>query len=125
MKTTAHTVALSPALRRLLVELQTWCSADCCKGRAFGVSAAAVGRWLDGERIDRTRALAEEIVSVEGGLSEAGRRVALDARGLGSEWEAAEFRAFWERFALAFASAVAARRVADAEPGAAADGGGM
>ena len=110
-------MTLSSALRRLLVELQTWCSADCCKGRAFSVSAAAVGRWLDGERIDRAREMAEEIARVGAGLSEAEERVALAARGLESGWAGAEFRAFWERFAQAFAAVVAARRGADAVPG--------
>jgi hypothetical protein len=123
MKTSAHTVALSPALRRLLVELQTLCRADCCKERAFGISAAAVDRWLAGERINRTRELAEEVGRVGRDLPEVEERVTLTVRGLESNWDVAEFQAFWEQFAAAFASAIVARGVADAEPGSAADRG--
>lgn len=116
MKTATHIVALSPTLRRLLVDIQTWCSADCCQDQAFDVSANAVGRWLDGERIDRTRELYEEVATIENDLPEEDGDVVLDARGLASGWKVTDFRSFWRRFKVAFASAVAARSPADANP---------
>jgi hypothetical protein len=89
------------------------------------MSAAAVGRWLDGERTDRSREMAKEVAQISGGLPEEREgRVSLDARGLGSDWQATEFRAFWERFASAFTAAVAAHRATDAEPTVAPDRGG-
>lgn len=107
MKAPPHTVALSPTMRRLLVELQTWCSADCCKDKAFTVSAAAISRWLNGERVDRTQQLVEEVARVQADLQRTGDQVVLDARGLESDWPGDEFRAFWDRFAVALASASA------------------
>ena len=123
MKVSVHTVVLSPALRRLLLDLQTWCSADCCKGDAFGISEAPISRWLEGERIDRAREIAEEIAKIEGDLQQAEGRIVLAARGLESDWDKTAFRAFWERFAVAFTSAVSVRNSANAEPRAPADGG--
>lgn len=125
MKTTAHTVTLSPTLRRLMVELQTWCSPDCCKARAFSISAEAVGRWLDGERIDRTPELAEEIAIIEAGLRQIEGPIDLAARDLGSTWNGAEFKAFWQAFAEAFRSAFAASSVAVTEPDGASDRPGV
>lgn len=122
VKSSSHTVLLSPTLRRLLVELQTWCTADCCKDGAFAISAAAICRWLDGERIDRTQQLLDEVAGVQSSLQAAGERITLDARGLESDWRGDVFREFWDRFAVALASAIADRNVAEAEPGAAADG---
>ena len=116
MKIHAHSVVLSPALRRLLLDLQTWCTADCCKGDAFRISEAAISRWLEGERIDRTRELAKEIAEIEGCLQQAEGRIALAVRGLVSDWDKVAFRAFWESFVVAFTSAVSVRKSADAEP---------
>jgi hypothetical protein len=76
---------------------------------------------LDDERIDRTQQLVEEVARIQASLQRAEERVVLDARGLGSDWRSDEFRAFWDRFAVALASAIADRRVANAEPGAAPD----
>lgn len=118
MNTSIHTVSFSPTLRRLLFELQVWCSADCCKADAFRISEAAIRRWLEGERIDRAQDLTEEIAKIEDGLREAEGPVTLAVRDLASDWNLAAFQAFWEKFAAAFAAAVSVCESTDAEPAA-------
>ena len=52
----------------------------------------------------------EEIGKITAGLQHATGRVLLVARGLESEWSADDFKAFWQRFEQAFASAISRGR---------------
>jgi len=110
MKSPSHTVTLSSALRRLLCDHQIVCSADCCKSLAFQLSEGSIARWLNAQRIDRTREIAAEIEGVEAGVRGVVGRVVLAVRGLESEWDVEEFRAFWEQFLAAYTVAVVARQ---------------
>ena len=113
------TVTVSPALRRLLLECQTWCSADCCKAQAFSLRDGVIAGWLGSERVDRSAELADEIDRVGTNVREADDRVILAVRGLESGWSAVEFKAFWASFRAAYSSAVEGR--VEAEPSVAAD----
>ncbi len=110
MKTQKHNVVLSSALRRLLCDHQTVCSADCCKAMAFLINEASIARWLSFERIDRTSEIATEIASVEGDIRGAEGNIVLAARGLESEWSADEFRAFWNHFQATYVKATVTRQ---------------
>lgn len=121
MKTPKQTVVLSPVLRRLLHDFQTWCSADCCKARAFQFSEPGICDWLEGERLDRTHELVEEIAKIARGLQQAEGQIVLAGRGLESHWDVGEFRAFWESFTAVFTSALSVRTGAKAEPAVAPD----
>jgi hypothetical protein len=102
-------MATSPTLRRMLIECQTWCTADCCKARAFSLTESTIGHWLGYERVDRTRELAEEIARLGAELGHARGQVVLSVRGLESTWGVEEFRAFWQDVEVAFSAAVARR----------------
>lgn len=100
-------VAFSSALRRLLCDHQTFCSVDCCKGRAFHLSESSILRWLDFERIDRRQEIAREIERIEAEIRGLEGHITLAARGLRSEWDADDFRAFWTQFRVAYGWAIA------------------
>lgn len=122
-RTHPHEISFSPTLRRLMLELQTQCTADCCKGSAFRVSDALVCRWLNGERIDRYDELAEEIEKIELIAASLQSKIRLSARHLESEWPLDEFRDFWRGFATAFRSAKSAFGREDVKQYAAPDSG--
>ena len=109
MKTAIHRVELSSALRRMLHDRQIFCTPDCCKERAFEITEGTIARWLEGERIDRTRELAEEIGRIARDLRRCEGRIFLTARDLESGWDLDDFRAFWEHLETTFASAILAR----------------
>jgi hypothetical protein len=109
----SHTVTPSSALRRLLLDHQIMCSPDCCKGHAFQITAGSIARWLEWERIDRSREIGEEIGSIKAGLQWAEGQVFLAARGLESGWSMGEFQAFWGCLEAAFKLAVEARERGD------------
>jgi hypothetical protein len=90
----------------MLLDMQTWCSVDCCKDRAFQLSPTTIRQWLDGERVDRTCELNTEIAQIEKDLDRCNGGVVLTARGMESNWEGPAFRAFWRLFAEAFAGAI-------------------
>jgi hypothetical protein len=102
-------VALSPTLRRLLFDCQTWCKADCCKAEAFRFTERILTRWLEFERIDRSREIAAEIARIESELQHGEGQVFLAARGLESTWDLNAFRAFWKHLEEVFNAAVNAR----------------
>ena len=105
-----HTIPVSPTLRRLLMHCETECMADCCGARAFDITAQRISLWLQAERIDRGRELAEEIRSIRKSLDPEAGKVLLDSRDLRSEWYAQDFGhhlgfiPFWTRFEEAFTS---------------------
>jgi hypothetical protein len=118
----SHTVTPSPTLRRLLLDHRIWCNPDCCKGEAFQITAGSIARWLEGERIDRSGELAEEIGCIKAGLPRSEGQIFLAARGMESGWSVGDFRAFWGCLEAAFALAVGAReRDDEGEPRAATD----
>jgi hypothetical protein len=108
MRVLKHIVAKSPALRRLLLDHQTWCTADCCKGQAFQFSVGSIERWLWLERDDPSREIAAEIEFIKA-ESAGDSAIFLAIPDLESEWRADEFRAFWARFEQVFTLAVEAR----------------
>src|SRR5688572_333026 len=100
------TVKLSPTLRRLLLHCQTECTADCCRDRAFDISARTITSWLETERIDRTPQLIREIKDIAGNLDPMVEMLFLEARDLHSEWRSADFATFWARFEKSFANSL-------------------
>jgi hypothetical protein len=119
--TAPEPVTMSPALRRLLLDHQSWCTADCCKERAFRFTEDSIARWLGFERIDRAREIVEEIAKVKADVQRTTGRIFMAARGLESDWVADDFKAFWGRLERAFTLAVESREKANTERGAAAD----
>jgi len=117
MKRDVHRVAVSPTLRRLLLDCQMWCSADCCKANAFELTESAVTRWLRLEHLDRSQEVAEEIGRVRSELQQAVGQIFLAARDLESTWDTEAFKAFWGRLEAAVNSAVEARERATMEMG--------
>ena len=113
-----HIVTTSPALRRLLLDCQEWCRADCCKERAFTITEVSIARWLRLERIDRSREVAEEIRQIGACLPRSHGWVFLAVRGVESDWRADDFRAFWCRLEAAFRSGVDAQAADRVEQGA-------
>jgi MoxR-like ATPase len=102
-------VTLSPTLRRLLLELETHCRADCCKAAAFGLSVESILRWLEGERVDRTAALLDEINKIHTAVQIAQLEVFIDSRDLYSSWKFVDFDLFWQDFATNVERAIEAR----------------
>lgn len=100
-----RTVTTSAALRRLLLHCQTQCTADCCKENAFDLSKRSIEEWLAYERIDRSKAIGEEMATIADLLRKATGRLVLDVRDLRSDWKADRLLAFWQvllgNFALA------------------------
>jgi hypothetical protein len=91
-----------------------WCTADCCKEGAFQITEGSIAHWLEQERIDRARDIAQEIARIQADLLSCTGLIFLAARGLESSWGADTFRAFWGRFEVAFTRAVEARAKAEA-----------
>jgi hypothetical protein len=108
-----HTVVVSSALRRLLLDHQIFCSADCCKARAFQFTENSIARWVDFEHILRTEEMVAEIRRIGAALQDVSGQIILDARGLQSEWDSGAFRAFWNRFEATFLRALDSRQRAD------------
>jgi hypothetical protein len=69
-----------------------------------------MARWLTSERPERTREIAAEIERIEADIRDVEGNIFLAAPGLESEWEASEFRAFWQQFGMAYTAAAAANR---------------
>lgn len=103
------TVTLATPLRRLLSDHQIFCSADCCRDWAFEITEASMSRWLESERADNSGEIAAEIDRVARDAQTAPGRVYLAVPGLESEWDAEQFRAFWEHLRATFWSAAEAR----------------
>ncbi|MDB5350680.1 MAG: hypothetical protein JWN86_1927 [Planctomycetota bacterium] len=114
MKAPTHTVTLSPPLRRLLHDHQIFCSADCCRERAFEITEGSISRWLDSERTDRTAELAAEIHRVASDVQGASGCVYLAVPGLKSEWGGDQFRTFWGHLRSTYSLAAEARQRARA-----------
>jgi hypothetical protein len=106
MKRHAFVVNVSPTLRRMLVECQSRCTADCCHALAFDLRR--IGPWLERERVDRTVELRAELDAISERAETLDASLRLSVRDLESTWTAPDWRRFLsvlrDAFGLASAS---------------------
>lgn len=86
-------VSVSPALRRSLLHLQTRCTADCCKSRAFDLDAPRIESWFRSEPPGRL-AETQDAIAVASSEIPLHKELHLEARGLESEWDPVELSSF-------------------------------
>lgn len=92
--TAMYEINVSPELRRLLIYCETKCAADCCKSRAFDVSAKLIKEWLDNERIDRYKLIQGEIINLIQNTPHT-EKTCWNIRDLKSEWPIGETNTFF------------------------------
>jgi hypothetical protein len=99
-------ITASNELRRLLVYCQTFCSADCCKSKAFDTGLRVLSDWIRGEHINRTGSILKELSQLVETIEGQEAKVRFDISKLESEWDRAEALLFFSTLRERFEEAV-------------------
>ena len=105
-RASAIRITASHELRRLLLYCQTFCSADCCKSKAFDTSLHVLSDWISGEHINRTECILKELSQLLETIERQEANVRFDISKLESEWDPAEALLFFSALRKRFEEAV-------------------